>query len=83
MKNVSLGLVETINQSLKNAGIMVLPNCTDENLEDYGLDSLVRAMAIIELERAFNIHISPNDLDKIKLNSVDDFLALLKLKGVN
>ena len=66
---------------LQSAGLPSLPDDPAEPLEPYGLDSLIKAMAVINIEREFKIRISTASLEHNPLSCLNDFLKLIPTGG--
>jgi hypothetical protein len=65
-----------IGQCLKRAGMVRIPASDGECLATYGLDSLLSVMAVIEMQKEFEITISA---EAIKADSFSSILALSKI----
>jgi acyl carrier protein len=66
---------ERIEAVLTKIGFTVLPEKTDENLADFGLNSLTLALLIMALEQEFLIKIPVLPIDKSRFISIDSLSA--------
>lgn len=64
-------LSQRIHKTLENIGLMNLPKDTHAKLEQGGMDSLMLALLIIELEQEFKIKIPVIPLVKEHYESID------------
>ncbi|WP_133128316.1 phosphopantetheine-binding protein [Legionella nagasakiensis] len=75
-------LSERIEKALANVGLLTLPKDRCAKLAYSGLDSLLLALLIIELEREFKIRIPVVPLDKTRFESLHSIEAYLTELGV-
>lgn len=64
-------LTNRIHSAIERAGLVNLPNDKEAKLEQGGLDSLMLALLIIELEREFKIKIPVIPLAKEHYESIN------------
>lgn len=69
-----------IKGCLTASGMMSLPETEDDRLENFGYDSLIKAMTIISIEREFGIKILLEDLDHYDLECLKGFYQLVQDK---
>ena len=66
-----------IRQCLQNAGLVSLPESLEDDLIAYGMDSLIKAMSIIEIEREFKIRLKMEEFDANSLQNLNNFCQLI------
>jgi D-alanine--poly(phosphoribitol) ligase subunit 2 len=75
-------LTDRIKKVIEEIGIINLPQDNHAKLEQGGLDSLMLALLIIDLEREFNIKIPVMPLIKEYYESIDTIAKYLLELGV-
>ena len=77
-----IAMNDRIRAALGQAGLSPLPEKNDSLLADYGVDSLLLALLVSELEREFKFRIDPYDVEGDSFRSIDSIAEFLRGKGI-
>lgn len=69
--------IERIIGCLQKAGLQSLPTNPQESLAEYGFDSLVQALTILEIEKEFKIRIPFSEDTAKNLTSISSLNQLI------
>lgn len=75
-------MVEMIREALAAAGLPEIPDSKTAALADYGMDSLVMVLSVIEFEKLFEVKIPANEFSADIFQSLESIENFLRLKGV-
>ncbi|MBD63698.1 MAG: hypothetical protein CME62_00700 [Halobacteriovoraceae bacterium] len=70
-----------IENCLKKAGLPEIPDSPQQNLSDWGLDSLVMVKSLVEFENEFNLRITAEEFSEEAFESLDALEKYLQSLG--
>jgi D-alanine--poly(phosphoribitol) ligase subunit 2 len=74
-------VIQRIQKAIRKAGLKDLPDDPNCSLEELGLDSLMMALVVSELEREFQIRIPALQVDRDTFQSPQSILSFLQSIG--
>lgn len=76
-------MIEKIKQSLLSSGLVSVPDDPDAPLADYGLDSLMIVMFVLDLQTRFGVVVPAAEVNEINMRSLSSLEKMLKKLGAS
>ena len=70
---------QIIIDSLKKIGLESIPKSSDEELINYGLDSLMTVLLFSEIENQLNIKLSTENFNEKSFSSINNITVLMMI----